>query len=109
MRLLLSFVICFGLLATALADAPIHTTRKRDRKKAQKQYVAAINALRSGDIANAKELLEIALALDPANIAAITARELVRQNDIQQEVSEANRDLQSKQEAKAIAGFRKAL
>jgi general secretion pathway protein D len=108
-RLLLSFVICFGLLATALAEAPVHTTSKRDRKKAQKEYVAAIDALRGGDIANAKELLEKSLALDPANIAALTARELVRQNDVQQEVSQATRDLQSKQEATAIAGFRKAL
>jgi general secretion pathway protein D len=109
MRLLLSFIICFGLLAAALADAPTHTTSKRDRKKAQKEYVAAMDALRAGDIANAKELLEKSLTLDPANIAAITARELVRQNDVHQEISEARRDLQSKQEAKAIAGFRKAL
>jgi general secretion pathway protein D len=98
MRLLLSFTICFGLLAAALADAPSHT-KKRDRKKAQKDYVAAMDALRAGDIANAKELLEKSLALDPANIAAITARELVRQNDIQQEVSKASREAQSKQES----------
>ncbi|HZZ16868.1 MAG TPA: hypothetical protein VFE08_13000, partial [Candidatus Sulfotelmatobacter sp.] len=109
MRLLVSFIICFGLLAAALADAPTHTTSKRDRKKAQKEYVAAMDALRAGDIGSAKELLERSLALDPANIAAITARELVRQNDVHQEISEARRDLQSKQEAKAIAGFRKAL
>ena len=109
MRLLLSLTICFGLLTAVLAEAPSHTTSKRNRKKAQKQYVAAMNSLRAGDISHAKELLEESLTLDPANLAAITARELVRQNDIHGKISEPTRDLQSKQQSKAIAGFRNAL
>jgi general secretion pathway protein D len=109
MRRLLSFIICFGLLAAALADAQTHTSSKRNRKKAQKRYVAAINSLRAGDIAKAKELLEESLTFDPANLSAMTARELVKQNDIQGKISEATRDLQSKQQDKAIAGFRNAL
>src|SRR5437868_9848511 len=101
MRVLLTLIICLGMLDPALADAKPSKTEQRNRKKAQKEYVAAMDSIRSGDIGKARELLEDALTLDPASTPAITARELIRQNDIQQRVSEATRALQSKQDAKA--------
>ncbi|HWC19233.1 MAG TPA: hypothetical protein VG498_19635, partial [Terriglobales bacterium] len=50
-----------------------------------------------------------ALQHDPTNIQAITARELLRQNDIRQKLKEAAKRLDSKQDQEAITAFRQAL
>jgi len=49
------------------------------------------------------------LNLDPHNLTALTGRELLRQNQIQQKVSEANLELESNRRDKAISAFQQAL
>lgn len=109
MRNLLGLIAGLGLIALAFADAGPSKTELRNRKKADQQYIDAVEYIQSGNIAKGKKLLDDALKLDPANVPALTARELLRQQEVQQSVSEANRALQANQDEKAVAGFRQAL
>lgn len=109
MRSSLVPILCLSLIVPLFgATNPIKLER-RNRKKAEKEYSAAMAFIRAGDVAKAKPLLDDAVKLDPRNLPAITARELLRQHEIQQKVSEASRELDSNDRDKAVAGFRQAL
>lgn len=109
MRIVLSLIIGFCLLGAAVADAGLSKQEQRNRNKAEKQYLEAMESFRAGDIARGRTLLDNSLRLDPRNQGALTARELLRQQEIQQRISEANQQLAANQREQAIEGFRKAL
>ncbi|HVH88272.1 MAG TPA: hypothetical protein VM912_16240 [Terriglobales bacterium] len=68
-----------------------------------------MDSVRAGDLAHASKLLDDALQLDPTNVPAITARELLRQNNIREKLKEGTQNLESRQNPQAIAAFRQAL
>jgi len=109
MRIVLSLIAGFCLLGSAIADAGLSKQERRNRNKAEKQYLAAMESFRAGDIAKGRTLLDDSLRLDPRNQGALTARELLRQQEIQQRISEANQQLAANQREQAIESFRKAL
>jgi type II secretory pathway component GspD/PulD (secretin) len=109
MRIVLALTASFCLLGSSAADVGLSKREQRNLKQAQKQYVAAMESIRGGDIEKGRTLLDNALRLDPHNPGALTARELLRQQEIQETISEANQDLVANQREKAIEGFRKAL
>src|SRR5579884_3573724 len=82
---------------------------ERNRKKAEKNYSAAIDSIRAGDFARARNLLDEAVELEPNNIQVLTAQELLRQNDIRQRIRQGTQDLASENTEQAIAQFRAAL
>ena len=107
MRGVSPLILCLCLLTSLAAGSQKAELRKQ--KKAQKDAAQAIEFIRAGDLAKAQELLDEAWKLDPRNVSALTGRELLRQNQIQQKVTEANWQLESNQRDKAVAGFRQAL
>jgi len=68
-----------------------------------------MESFRTGDTAKGRTLIDDALRLDPKNSGALTARELLRQQEIQQRVTEANQQLTANQREQAIESFRRAL
>jgi len=109
MRSLLGLIACLSLLPPAFADAGTSKTDARNRRKADQVYIEAVEYIQAGNIEKGKRLLDEALKIDPENVPAVTARELLRQHEVQQKVTEANRALQAEQSDKAIAAFREAL
>jgi len=109
MRSVLALIVSLALLGPTFGDTKTSRSEQKTRKRAEKECVRAIDAIRSGDLAHAKKLLDHALELDPTNFQAITARELLRQNDIHQELKAGTQSLEQKQDDKAIAAFRNAL
>ena len=109
MRTVLALITGLCLLASATADGTTNKTQRRYQKQAEKQYLEALDAIRDGSVEKGRTLLEKALQLDPENSGALTARELLRQHDIQQKVSAANEALAANQREVAIQGFRNAL
>jgi len=108
MRRLLLLIVCLDFLVPAFADNA-RKAELRNQKKAQSDYTTAMEFVRDGDLSKAKDLLDEAVKLDPRNVSALTARELLRQHDVQQKVSQANWELGLNQRDKAIAGFEQAL
>jgi general secretion pathway protein D len=102
-------LIIFSLLAAAFGETNSRKIELRNLRKAQKESAEAIEFIRGGDFSKAQELLDDALNLDPHNLTALTGRELLRQNQIQQKVSEANLELESNRRDKAISAFQQAL
>ena len=102
-------IACLCLLASTSVNAGARKTEPQIQKRAHKNYVAAIEAIRAGNIEKGRVLLDNALRLDPGNIAALTAQELLRQHDSQQKVAEGNRQLASNERDKAVDSFRQAL
>lgn len=109
MRTFLRLMACLSLIAPAFAHAGTSKNEARNRRKADQEYVAAMECIQGGNVTKGKRLLDDVLKLDPRNVPAITARELLRQEEVEQKVSEANRALQSDQSDKAVAVFRQAL
>ena len=109
MRSSLGLLLFFWLAIPTVGTSDSGKSEHRNHKKAEKEYGEAVASIRAGDVAKARALLEDAVQLDPANLQAVTARELLRQQDVQQKVSEANRQLQAKNQDQAIALFRQAL
>jgi type II secretory pathway component GspD/PulD (secretin) len=109
MRRVLGIAATLCMLPAAFADSGVRKTELRNEKKAQKDYSVAMSLIRDGDFARAQSLIDRALLLDPNNVQALTARELLRQHEIQQKISEANRQLGAHQHDQAMAGFRDAL
>ena len=109
MRIALVLIACCCFVRPALADTGLSKHEQRNQRRAQKQYLAAIDSIRAGDIGKGRALLDSALQLDPHNPGALTTRELFRQQEIQQTVSEADQQLAANQRERAIDGFRKAL
>src|SRR5438270_6221251 len=109
MRTVLALITGLCLLAPVTADSTTSKTQRRNQKQADKQYLEALDAIRDGSVEKGRTLLEKALQLDPENSGALTARELLRQHDIQQKVSAANEALAANQREVAIQGFRNAL
>src|SRR6185312_16623402 len=105
MRKSLVLIAGFCLLCSAHAASK----NERNRKKAEKDYTAAIDSIRVGEFARAKNLLDEAVELDPNNIQVLTAQELLRQNDIREKIKQATQDLASNQGEQAISQFRAAL
>ncbi len=99
------------LIAGLCLVFPAHAASKseRNRRKAEKDYAAAIDSIRAGDFARAKNLLDEAVVLDRNNIQVLTAQELLRQNDVRQKIRQATQDLASNQCEQANAQFRAAL
>src|SRR5437763_270327 len=109
MRIALAFIASLCLLGSTAADAGLSKREQRNQRQAQKLYVSAMESIRGGEIKKSQTLLDNELRLDPHNLGALTARELLRQQQIQQKISEANQDLAANQREKAIEGFRTAL
>src|SRR5690242_16356510 len=109
MRIVLSLITGLCLFGSAIADTGLSKQERRNQNQAQKQYLAAIEFFRSGNIAKGRTLLDNAFRLDPKNSSVLTARELLRQQEIQQRISDANQLLAANQREQAIDGFRKAL
>jgi len=109
MRCLLCLIVCLSLLPPAFAEAGNSKADARNRRKADEVYIEAVEYIQSGNIEKGKRLLEDAVKIDPTNVPAATARELLRQQDVQQKVTEANRALEAEQSDKAITAFREAL
>jgi len=105
----LTLIAVVSLLTSAAAGTAASKTELRNQRRANKEYVAAVESIRSGDIEKGRTLLEKALRFDPRNVAALSAQELLRQCDIQQNVIDGNRQLASNQREKAIESFRHAL
>ena len=102
-------IACLCLLASTSVNAGARKTEPQIQKRAHKNYVAAIEAIRAGNIEKGRVLLDNVLRLNPGNIAALTAQELLRQHDSQQKVAEGNRQLASNERDKAVDSFRQAL
>ncbi len=102
---------CLVVIAGVCLLCPAYGASKneRNRKKAEKDYTAAIDSIRAGDFARAKDLLDEAVELDPNNIQVLTAQELLRQNDIRQRIRQGTQDVASDNTEQAIAQFRAAL
>ena len=109
MRSLLIVVIGVCLLTWAVADNGPGKDKRRNPKKAQTEYLDALESIRAGNTEKARTLLDDAVQLDPMNSGALTARELLRQQEIQQQVSEANQEFAGNHPEKAVDGFRRAL
>src|SRR5689334_1269889 len=109
MRLVLALITGVCLLASATANTTAGKNERRSQKQAQKEYLKAIESIRAGAVEKGGSLLDEALRLDPTNPGALTARELLRQRDVQQKVTDANQALAANQREKAIEGFRSAL
>lgn len=100
-------IVFLSLHSSIFADTS--KTELRNEKKAQKESTEAIEFIRDGDLTKAQQLLDDALKLDPHNTTALTGRELLRQHQIQQEVNQANLDLEANRRDRAITGFEQAL
>lgn len=109
MRILLALIVGVCMIPSATADSATSKAQRRNQKKAQKEYLEAVESIRAGGIEKGRRLLDDAMQLDPNNPRILTARELLRQQDVQQVVLEANQDLVKNQHEKAIDNFRKAL
>ena len=109
MRRFLGLCVCLPFALAAFAESGTSKAELRNRKKAQKEYVEAVSLVRKGDVEKGRALLDDALTLDPLNVPALTARELLRQQDIQQKIAEANRKLAANQREAALTEFRAAL
>src|ERR1700746_3252209 len=109
MRILLVLIVGVCMFPSATADSATSKTQRRNQKKAEKIYLEAAESIRAGGIEKGRRLLDDAMQLDPTNPAILNARELLRQQDVQQIVLEANQDLVTNQHEKAIDSFRKAL
>lgn len=105
MRKFLVLIAGFSLLCPA--DAANRS--ERNKKKAEKDYVAAVDSIRAGELDRAKDLLDQAVKLDPNNIQALTAQELLRQNDIRQKIRQGTTDLAANKTGEAMEQFRAAL
>lgn len=81
----------------------------RAHKKSHEIYLQAMELVRGGDLDRGRELLDRALLLDAGNAAALTARELLRQQNLQQYLRTGDRELGAGQPQLAIADFRQAL
>ncbi|HET9741882.1 MAG TPA: hypothetical protein VFQ00_03945 [Terriglobales bacterium] len=108
MRSILAFGLCLALVGSAVGDQA-SKREARKQKKAEKEYLAAMNFVRNGQVEKGEALLEDALQLDPHNLAALSARELLKQERIHEEVARANRQLEAGHQPQAIAQLRKAL
>jgi general secretion pathway protein D len=106
MRRVLCLIAVLGQLALPCAAS---SKSENNRKKAEKDYVAAMDLIRAGDLGRAGDLINHALELDPANIPALTAHELLRQNEIRQKIKQGTRDVDSNRSVEAIGAFRAAL
>lgn len=109
MRGLSALLISLAFLVPAVADTSAHKLELQNLKKAETDYKLAMEFVRDGDLSKARELLDEALNLDPRNLSALTARELLRQHDIQQTLSQANWEMGLNHLDKAAADFRQAL
>ncbi|MBV9075261.1 MAG: tetratricopeptide repeat protein, partial [Acidobacteria bacterium] len=109
MRGALIFLVAFSLLTLSWADTAKPKTELRNHKQSERAYKAALEFVRAGDTEKATELLDQAVKLDPRNVSALTARELLRQNQVQQDVAKANLYLETSQSDRAIAELRRAL
>jgi len=109
MRSLLALIAAVCLLTPAVAESGLSKAERRNQKRAQKEYLEALELIRGGNTLKARALLDDSLQLDPRNLGALTARELIRQEDIQERLSQANQELAANHPEKAIDGFRRAL
>ncbi|MBV9437974.1 MAG: hypothetical protein JOZ44_18090 [Acidobacteria bacterium] len=109
MRGALISLVAFSLLTVSWADTAKPKTELRNHKQSERAYKAALDFVRAGDTEKATELLDQAVKLDPRNVSALTARELLRQNQVQQDVAKANLYLETSQSDRAIAELRRAL
>src|SRR5689334_12903344 len=102
---------CLVLMVGLWLLCPAYGASKneRNRKKAEKDYTAAVDSIRAGDFTRARNLLDEAVELDPDNIQVLTARELLRQNDVRQKIRQAAQDLASNQSEQAMSQFRAVL
>src|SRR6185312_6520618 len=107
MRKVLCLIAVLGQLA--LPCAASSKSERKNREKAEKEYVAAMDSVRAGDLARARDLIEHVLQLDPSNIPALTAHELLRQNEIREKIRQGSKDVESNRTVEAIGAFRAAL
>src|SRR4051794_35180408 len=97
-----TLIACLFFIASGCAHATTSKAELRNQRKAQNKYLAAIDFVRKGDLVKGRVLLDEALGLDPNNVPALTALELLKQQDVHQKISEANRQLLSNQPDKAV-------
>lgn len=110
MRSRTGFVLSILLLLSWVSYADASSKAElRAHKKSHEVYLQAMELVRSGNLERGRDLLDRALAIDPGNAAAQTARELLRQQDIQQRLRAGNRELGQGQQQLAIGNFRQAL
>src|SRR5256885_14236003 len=93
MGIALSFIASLCLLGSTAADAGLSKREQRNQRQAQKLYVSAMESIRGGEIKKSQTLLDNALRLDPHNLGALTARELLRQQQNQPKISQGQQDL----------------
>lgn len=105
--LILMISACLALPCVADSNPPKATPK--NQTKAERDYELAVQFVQDGHLAKAKSLLDKAVKLDPYNVSALTARELLRQAQVQKKISEANIELGADERDKAAEGFREAL
>jgi general secretion pathway protein D len=110
MRSRTGFAFFILLLLSCLGRADTSSKAElRAHKKSHEVYLEAMELVRSGNLDRGRDLLDRALALDAGNAAALTARELLRQQNVQQRLRAGNQRLGQGEQQLAIADFRQAL
>lgn len=110
MRSRTGFAFCILLLLSSVHYADASSKAElRAHKKSHEVYLQAMEMVRNGNLERGRELLDRSLALDPDNAAALTAHELLRQQDILQRLRAGSRELGQGQQQLAIGNFRQAL
>ncbi len=103
-------ILCLAILVSGASFADALTkVELRKIKKSKAIYSEALRYIEKGEIEKGRGLIDTALELDPRNPQAVTARELLRQTDIQKHLTSASLELEDNHRQEAVADFRKAL
>ena len=109
MRGALILIISTSIAFSCAADSNAPKASAKNQKKSEKDYELAMQFVREGDLTRGKSLLDRAVKLDPYNVPALTAQELLKQTQVQKKISDANFELEANESDKAIESFRQAL
>jgi general secretion pathway protein D len=101
--------LCLALSAYAVAADKAPDEQARQRSQSEVDYLEAVRFVSAGDVQKGRELLDEAIRLNPENFPALTARELIRQQDIRSHVAAGERNAEAGLLAEATGDYRKAL
>jgi hypothetical protein len=109
------FLALLLVAAAAMAQSPAPVVplpapaSSHDRKLAAKEFKSGINSQKDGHNNEAFRHLKRAAELDPRNIDYVTAREVLRQLAVSDDIQRGNDALLAKNQIQAMGAFRSAL